>query len=138
MRKQASHKRERLQADLYRGISELILKDIRDSRVVEASPILQEVSLNKDSSLAKVYISFLKDDLKENDKTEVLKILKKASGYFRSRLASNIKTRSVPRIEFYYDSIKDEMEKVDQLLAQEKEELSRILKSPSNESGEES
>ena len=93
MRKQVSHKLERLQADLYRGISELVQRDLRDSRVVSASPIIQKVTLNKDHSLAKVYISFFRDGLSHNDKNEVLKILRKASGYFRSKLASSIKVK---------------------------------------------
>lgn len=127
MRKQVSHKLERLQADLYRGISELVQRDLRDSRVVLAAPIIQKVSLNKDYSLAKVYISFFNDRLSGNDKKEVLKILRKASGYFRSKLSSIIKIRSVPKIEFYYDNFKEEMDEIDELLKQEKEELNRIL-----------
>ncbi|MBT3784233.1 30S ribosome-binding factor RbfA [bacterium] len=133
MRRQVSHKRERIQSDIYRGVSELISRDINDERVRKASPILQEVALNRDGSLAKIYISFLREELSENDKKEVMRILQKSAGYFRSCLAKIIKARSVPRLDFYYDSWKEEMNLVDEVLRKEGEELKAILGPESND-----
>jgi ribosome-binding factor A len=133
MRRQVSHKRERIQSDIYRGVSELISRDVNDERVRKASPILQEVALNRDGSLAKIYISFLREELSENDKKEVMRILQKSAGYFRSCLAKIIKARSVPRLDFYYDSWKEEMNLVDEVLRKESEELKAIIGPESND-----
>jgi len=127
MRRGAGFKTARIQSDLQRNLSALISREVSDPRVATASPLLSFLKLSKDLSQAKVYISFMNDALKENDKQEVLRILQEAEGFFRSRLSSVIRTRSVPKLLFFYDDFAEQVEEIDRNLAQEQAALDKIV-----------
>lgn len=76
-----------------------ILRDVKDPRIAGALVSITGAEVTKDLKFAKIYFSVLGDD-----KDEVLKALKSASGFFRSELAKRINLRITPELSFAYDS----------------------------------
>ena len=58
-----------------------------------------KVNTTNDLSYAKVYVTVLKDDKKE----ETLKALKEAKGFIRKELMNRVELRYVPELQFVYD-----------------------------------
>ncbi len=76
-----------------------ILRDVKDPRIAGALVSITGADVTKDLKFAKIYFSVLGDD-----KNEVLKALKSATGFFRSELAKRINLRITPELAFEYDS----------------------------------
>jgi len=83
---------------IQRELAGLIRTAVRDPRL---SPMLTlaSVEVSRDLSIAKVYYSLL--DAEEHKETQAA--LERASGFLRRQLASQMQTRSVPQLRFYYD-----------------------------------
>ncbi len=98
-------------------ISSLLLKGFRDPRV-QGFITVTKVSITSDLTLARVYVSIMKDDpVKQQD---VLDGLKKASGYIKSNIAKELALRHTPDLEFKLDTSLDFTERIDQLLKESK------------------
>ena len=76
-----------------------ILRDVKDPRIAGALVSITGAEVTKDLKFAKIYFSVLGDD-----KNEVLKALKNASGFFRSELAQRLNLRITPELACEYDS----------------------------------
>jgi len=75
-----------------------ILTEIQDPRVKDVTVVRVEVS--GDMQTAKVYVSVMGDDAKQN---LCLKGLKSCAGFLQSKIAKRIDTRYVPHIQFVLD-----------------------------------
>jgi ribosome-binding factor A len=73
-------------------IASIIQKQMRDPRV--GMVMVNEVSVSRDLSWADVYITSM-DAQTEEERTELIGILNKASGYFRTELAKRHKMRTL-------------------------------------------
>ncbi|MBQ7789253.1 MAG: 30S ribosome-binding factor RbfA [Clostridia bacterium] len=76
-----------------------ILRDVKDPRITGALVSITAAEVSADLKFAKIFFSVLGED-----KNEVLKGLKSASGFFRSELAKRINLRITPELHFEYDS----------------------------------
>lgn len=76
-----------------------ILRDVKDPRIAGALVSITGAEVTKDLKLAKIYFSVLGED-----KGEVLKALKSATGFFRTELARRINLRITPQLTFEYDN----------------------------------
>lgn len=90
---------ERTNAELKKQLSLILLDGIKDPRVTGLISIMK-VSCDDDLTLAKVYISVLGADGKEN---QVVEGLNNAQGYIKSCLKSKIKLRALPQLRFVFD-----------------------------------
>jgi len=75
-----------------------ILTEIQDPRVKDVTVVRVEVS--GDMQTAKVYVSVMGDETKQN---LCLKGLKSCAGFLQSKIAKRIDTRYVPHIQFVLD-----------------------------------
>ena len=75
-----------------------ILTEIQDPRVSDVTVVRVEVS--GDMQTAKVYVSVMGDDAKQN---LCLKGLKSCAGFLQSKIAKRIDARYVPHIQFVLD-----------------------------------
>jgi ribosome-binding factor A len=89
---------QRLGAQIQRSLSELIRFETKDPGLNAVS--LTAVELSKDLSIAKVYFSLLNPD---DDPNPALEALKRASGFLRRRLGSELTVRHVPELRFVHD-----------------------------------
>ena len=75
-----------------------ILRDVKDPRIAGCLVSITAAEVSPDLKFAKIFFSVLGED-----KNEVLKSLKGASGFFRSELARRINLRITPQLTFEYD-----------------------------------
>lgn len=100
-------KTKQLESEIQIKLSELIY-ELENEQAAQASVV--EVILNNDNSVAKIYVSFLK----ENDEDSYFE-LRKASAFLRKELAHLLNTKKAPFLEFILDnnlSRINEMEKL--------------------------
>ena len=103
---------ERIAAAIRRELAEVLQHELKDPRVKNAT--VTEVEVSPDLRNARIYISFLTDN--EEEIKEAMKGLKSASGFLRSELASRMKLRYMPALDFKYDSLLTESMKIDALI----------------------
>lgn len=94
-----SIKNTRVNSEVQRELSNLILREIKDPRISTMTTIVG-VEVSPDLKTAKVYVSVLGD---EEQKQETYKGLKSASSFLRSCLAKNLNLRNTPELEFIID-----------------------------------
>lgn len=92
-----SVKIERLNNTFLEQISKILRTEIKDERIHFVT--VTAVKITNDLSFAKVYITVLNDDEREN----VVKLLNKASNFIERELAKRIEIRKMPDITFVYD-----------------------------------
>ncbi|MDR2116353.1 MAG: 30S ribosome-binding factor RbfA [Planctomycetaceae bacterium] len=79
-------------------VSMAILTEIQDPRVNDVTVVRVEVS--GDMQTAKVYVSIMGDETKQN---LCMKGLKSSAGFLQSKVAKRIDTRYTPRLDFILD-----------------------------------
>ena len=94
-----SIKNTRINSEVQRELSNLILREIKDPRISTMTTIVG-VEVSPDLKNAKVYVSVLGD---EEQKAETYKGLKSAASFLRSQLAKNMNMRNTPELEFIMD-----------------------------------
>ena len=94
-----SIKNTRINGEVRRELSNLILNEIKDPRICPMTSVV-EVEVAPDLKTAKAYISVLGDEQAQKD---TLAGLKSAEGYIRRALAKSINLRHTPEIRFVMD-----------------------------------
>ena len=88
-------------ADMVREeLASIIRGKLRDPRVGSVS--VNDVRVSKDLSFADVYVSSL-DTPEPAEQADLVAILNRASGFFRSELAGRHSMRTTPKPRFHYD-----------------------------------
>lgn len=111
----ASRVKEIIQRELASTI-QLKMRDPRVSMVTVSS-----VDLSNNLFDAKVFISVLSSDPTEI--TQVIEILNRASGFFRSELAKKLTMRGTPKIRFFYDDTIARGERISILLNEQNKKI---------------
>jgi ribosome-binding factor A len=89
----------RIADQLQRDLSSLIRLEVKDPRVSLVT--VSSVEVSRDLSHAKVYVTSLAPD---RDPESTVEALQHAAGFLRSQLAHTVKLRTVPQLQFVYDS----------------------------------
>jgi ribosome-binding factor A len=88
-------------ADFVRDeIASIMQRQMRDPRV--GMVMVNEVNVSRDLSWADVYVTSI-DASSAEERAELINILNKAAGYFRSELAKRHSMRTTPKPRFHYD-----------------------------------
>ena len=93
-------------------LSELIASDVKDPRVGFVT--VNGVELNRDQTVAKVFVSVLGDP---GEVSKSLRGLKKARGYLQGRLSDILRLRSTPDLRFIHDDTLEKGMSVDEILS---------------------
>jgi ribosome-binding factor A len=102
-------------ADFIRDeVARIIQMEMRDPRVVFVS--VNDVKVSKDLSFADIYVSSLQAT-EVNDQRELIEVLNKAAGFFRSTLAKRHSMRTTPKPRFHYDALVESGPKLEALIA---------------------
>lgn len=88
----------RVAAELQRVANELLCQEVNDPRLEGVR--ISEVELSGDLGVARLYFNTLDPD---DDTEPVLEALRKASGFFRTRLGRAVRMRRVPELRFVED-----------------------------------
>jgi ribosome-binding factor A len=98
---------ERAAAAIRQELAALVARELADPRVLAGIPSVNRVELNRDGSVARVFVSFVDPDPGPGEvgarTTEALRGLRAAASLLRSRLGSRLRIGRVPRLEFVYD-----------------------------------
>lgn len=94
-----SIKNTRINSEVQRELSNLILREIKDPRISTMTTIVG-VEVSPDLKTAKVYVSVLGDEKQVQDTFDGLK---SAASFLRTQLAKNINLRNTPELNFIMD-----------------------------------
>ncbi len=94
-----SYRKEKLEQQIHRIVSDLLIKEIKDPRIGFAT--VTGVELNGDWSQAMIGISVLGEP---RDIRKTLEGLTSATAYIQHRVGKGLGIRSTPRISFFLDS----------------------------------
>ncbi len=95
---------------LLKEISYLLATEIKDKNIKFVT--VTAVKLNNDLSQAKVYVTVLNDDKRE----ETMEALNHARKFIRSKLHEKIDMRQIPEILFIYDQSIAEGNKIEKII----------------------
>ena len=112
-----SQRRQRIAATIREVVSEVIQRRVKDPRIGFASIV--NVDVNKDLSLAKVYVSVLGSS---EDKDKTMEGFKSAQGLIRSEVSKALGIRYAPEISFILDEGIEHSMKVSKLLSEIKKD----------------
>ena len=112
-----AHGAERLAQELKSRIGEILLKEVRDPRVGFAT--VTSARLSPDHRYAHIYVSVLGSP--EETKRTVT-ALNAASGFIRRQLSSRMRLRHTPELTFEFDASIETGARMEQLLADVKNE----------------
>lgn len=90
----------RADAEIQKELAEIIKNDLNDPRFADIISITW-VKTSSDFNYCKVGVSVFNQDLKKRN--EIIKLLKKSSGYIKRLLADNLNLRAVPDLAFELD-----------------------------------
>jgi ribosome-binding factor A len=93
-------------------LSETLLTSVGDPRVRDVT--ITRVTVTADFSLARVYVRALGAD--QGGREEALKGLASARGFLRAEVGQRIRLLRVPQLEFHYDDLPEEIERVERIL----------------------
>ncbi|GIW23078.1 MAG: ribosome-binding factor A [Candidatus Sericytochromatia bacterium] len=95
-----SYRNIRVAEAIKREISDLLLREIKDSRIKNNFVSVTNVEVTNDLRHAKLYFSIIGN---RNSKEEVIKGLESAKGFIRTKIGERINLRFVPDIQIKLD-----------------------------------
>lgn len=104
---------EKLNAEFQRCIYDVLKNKVKDPRLTEMFSVTK-VDIDKELSIAKVYISVFSGDKTKAEET--FAAIESSAGFVRRELAKGMRIRTVPPIKFIYDDTMEYSEKIDRLL----------------------
>ncbi len=110
----------RLKSVYAKYIAEIVQREIKNPHIGMVS--INEVVVNADNSLCKVYVTFLGAPHPHKAFEE----LKKTEGFVRSRLAKKVSVYKVPEVRFLYDESFERASSLEEALRKESEDLANM------------
>lgn len=119
-------RKDRVAGEIQRILLEVLYREVKDPRIPELMSVT-EVRLNRDMSLATVYVSTLGG---EEEKRDMMEGLEKSKGFLRSRVAQEINLRLAPELRFRLDESLERgnamSQLIDQVRAEDRERNKRL------------
>ncbi len=112
-------RQERMSEEIKRIVSHILQEGIKDPRIEQATISLTRVDLSNDMSHARINISILGDQMKQE---EMMNAVRAARGYIRSELAHRLKVKHAPEIEFRLDKSIEHGIRISSILEELKED----------------
>jgi len=103
----------RVEDQIQRILSDVLRSQARDPRLSRV--IVTAVKVSRDLSVARVYVTSLDLDRAAD---ELLQPLRRAAGFLRSALASELTVRQVPELRFQFDDSTRQAEHMESLIEQ--------------------
>lgn len=106
--------RERRVADfIQREFASILHREMKDPRVGMVS--VNEVKVSTDLGYADLYVSSL-DAQSEEEREELLEVLRGAAGFLRTLIAKRAQMRTTPRLRFHWDRLPEESNRIARLI----------------------
>ncbi|UCG73451.1 MAG: 30S ribosome-binding factor RbfA [Chromatiales bacterium] len=101
----------RVEEQIHRILSDVLRTDARDPALHHA--VITEVRVSRDLSVAWVYVTSLDA---EADRDVLLEACRRAAGFLRSAVASELSVRQVPELRFRIDDTAERAAQMDALI----------------------
>lgn len=112
----------RLGEEIRKITSDLLLREIKDPRIIRNMVSISGVEVTSDGSYATLYITILglsaNSEIDEAEKKEVLIGLEKAKGLIKREIGRQIKLRHVPELLFKFDSSLEYGRHIDKIIGE--------------------
>lgn len=109
-----SNRLEKVNSVVKKDISNIISNELNDPRFTNSFVTVSSVNVSADLKYAKIFLSVFTQEGKQKD--EVLSAIKSANGYIRKQLASRLKLRTVPTLDFVLDTSAEYSQKINSLI----------------------
>lgn len=109
-----SNRMLRADGEIVRVLSDIISNKMRDPRIASEIITVTKAKTSSDFRHCKVGVSILSSD--ENKKKEIIKLLKKSSGFIKRELADNLDLPYIPELVFELDENLEYSEKINDIL----------------------
>lgn len=109
-----SNRMMRANAEMVRVLSDIISNKMRDPRILNEIITVTKAKTSSDFRHCKVSVSILSDN--ENKKKEIIKLLKKSSGFIKKELSESLDLPFIPEIVFELDENLEYSEKINEIL----------------------
>ncbi len=97
-------------------VSRILQRDMRDPRVGSFVSV-NDVKVSKDLSYAEIYVSSLHAQGSEAQQ-ELVDVLNRAAGFFRTELAKRHTMRTTPKPRFHYDELVERGPRLEKLIGE--------------------
>ena len=111
MQKKATNRMQKVDEEFKRELSKIIDQDLKNPNITGLISVMK-VKTSPDLRSAKVYVSMIN----EKSKKENLAILKRSSGFIRSRIAKIVNLRTTPELIFMFDDSLEYGARIDNIL----------------------
>ncbi|MBP8819249.1 MAG: 30S ribosome-binding factor RbfA [Syntrophomonadaceae bacterium] len=115
----SKRRQERMSIEIQKIMARIIQEQIKDPRIDSTSLSVTRVDVSNDLSHARVYVSVLGDNDKQD---ETMHALHKAKGFIRTQLVQDLQVRHAPELEFRLDRSIEHGIRIAALLDEIKEE----------------
>lgn len=112
-----SLKKERMDMIIQREISNILQFDLKNPKLGFVT--VTDVQCSKDLSIAKVYVSFLG---KQERNDAGMRVLNHSKGYIRTELSKRLKIRKTPDLAFIQDKSLEQGNRIEKILHEIEEE----------------
>ena len=109
-----SNRMMRADAEMVRVLSDIISNKLRDPRINSEIITVTKAKTSSDFRHCNVSVSILSNDI--NKKKELIKLLKKSSGYMKRELADSLDLPYIPELVFELDENLEYSEKINEIL----------------------
>lgn len=106
----ANHKIERIESDIIKYLSNILLTETDDE--IMKTITLTGIEVSKDLSYAKIYFTSMMD-CPHND---IVKEMNEAAPFLRGKLAKVIEIRNIPELKFVYDESIEYATKIEKII----------------------
>ena len=117
------YRQVRINDEMKREVSEIV-RDIKDPRINSAFISITSVDCTPDLKYAKIYYSVITKS--EEERADIARGFKSASGFIRKQLAERLNLRMTPELKFLSDESIEKGADITKLIKQVEEELQEI------------
>ncbi|HUH03827.1 MAG TPA: 30S ribosome-binding factor RbfA [Kofleriaceae bacterium] len=115
-------RKERVAEAIRGNLSEVIAREVKDPRVSAAGLVgVNHVEVNRDLSVARVYVSFFGGDSSEKAAARAMAGLESVAGFLRGHVARRLGLKRAPELRFLHDTSPDFRESLDEIRRQDAE-----------------
>lgn len=102
----------RIEETIRREISVILQEEINDPEIKLVT--VTKIEVSRDLEFAKIFCIIFTD--REEEKRNIMKALKRASGFIRGELGRRVSMRFIPRISFVEDFSESKKENIENIL----------------------
>lgn len=114
------YRQGRLGEEIRKIISEMLLREIKDPRLLLGMISISDVEVTSDGSYATCYITILSlskdDETRKSEEDDVLKGLNSAKGLIKKEIGKQIKLRHIPELIFKIDNSMEYGRHIDEMI----------------------